>query len=153
MMIKKAVIQDIKQIHKLLASEADKGNLLARSLSELYDHIRDYFVIKKPDQSDTIIAVCALGVCWETLAEIRSLAVAEDFQKKGYGSRLVKKCFKEAGSLGVEKIFTLTYAPVFFDKLGFQKVKKSKLPHKVWSDCLNCPKFPDCDEIAMEIML
>ncbi|MBW1764192.1 MAG: N-acetyltransferase [Deltaproteobacteria bacterium] len=152
-MITKAVIQDVKQIHKLLGSEANKDILLQRSLSELYDHIRDYFVIRDKDKNDTIIAVCALGVCWEDLAEIRSLAVAKDFQKMGYGSRLVKKCFEEAMSLGIKKIFALTYTPGFFGKLGFQKVEKSKLPHKVWSDCLNCPKFPDCNEIAMEIRL
>jgi len=149
-MIRKAVIQEIGAIHRLLADYADQGLLLPRSLNDLYDHMRDIFVFEE-GQGSPIIAVCALNICWEDLAEIRSLAVAEKYKGKGIGAKLVEECLEEARSLGLKKIFTLTYVPGFFSGMGFKEVEKSTLPHKIWSACLNCPKFPDCDEIAMMI--
>jgi len=150
-LIRKAIIRDIKPIHRLLSYYAEQGLLLPRALSDLYDHLRDHFVIETKNQEQSIVAVSALGICWEDLAEIRSLAVAEDHKRKGFGSHLVKMCLKEAKALGLTKVFALTYAPEFFTGLGFIEVEKSILPHKVWSDCLKCPKFPDCDETAMMI--
>ena len=148
-MLRKAVIKEVRQIHNLLNYYAGKGLLLPRSLSELYEHLRDYYVIEDENNNGYIIAVCALGLCWEDLAEIRSLAVREEFQGKDLGSRMVETCIEEARTLGFSKVFTLTYVPDFFKKLGFKEVDKSTLPHKVWADCLKCPKFPDCDETAM----
>ena len=152
-MIRKAVIGDIKTIHKLLNDYGEQGLLLPRSLSELYNHLRDFFVAEDDDQRRTVLGVCALGICWEDLAEIRSLAVSENQKGKRIGSQLVGACITEARSLGLKKVFTLTYAPGFFSRLGFKEVRKSALPHKVWADCLKCPKFPDCDETAMLIEL
>ncbi len=152
-MIRKALIGDIKSIHKLLGHYADQGLLLPRALSELYDHLRDFFVVEDRHHENSIIGVCALGICWEDLAEIRSLAVAEDHQEKGIGSQLVEMCLKEAASLGLKKVFTLSYVPGFFSRLGFRKVEKSIFPHKIWADCLKCSKFPDCDETGMMIEL
>ena len=152
-MIRKAVTQEVKPIHQLLGYYAEKGLLLPRSLSELYDHLRDLFVLVNEDQGDRVLGVCSLGVCWEDLAEIRSLAVAEAHQGKGDGARLVEKCLEEARTLGLPKVFTLTYVPDFFRKMGFKEIDKGTLPHKVWADCLKCPKFPDCDEIAMVLEL
>ena len=152
-MIRKTNIKDIRSIHELLGYYADQGLLLPRSLSELYVHLRDFFVIEDSNKKGSVIAVCALGICWEDLAEIRSLAVAQDQQGKGLGSQLVEVCLEEARSLGLKKIFALTYIPEFFSSLGFKVVEKSTLPHKVWADCLKCPKFPDCDEIAMILEL
>ena len=148
-MIRKAVVGEVGEIHKLLRHYADQGLLLPRSLSEIYDHLRDYFVMVDTEDPVSLIAVCALGICWEDLGEIRSLAVAEDYKGRDFGTRLVEKCVEEAGSLGLTKIFTLTYVPDFFSKMGFREVEKSTLPHKIWADCLKCPKFPDCDETAM----
>lgn len=148
-MIRKAVLKQVGEIHKLLGHYADKGLLLPRPLSELYDHIRDYFVVEDSDRQGSIIAVCALGICWEDLAEIRSLAVNENFQGKTLGTQLVMRCLDEAVSLGLSRVFALTYIPGFFEKVGFKEVEKSSLPHKIWADCLKCPKFPDCDETAM----
>jgi amino-acid N-acetyltransferase len=148
-MIRKAVIGEVGEIHKLLRRFADQGLLLPRSLSEIYDHLRDYFVMEDTEDPDSIIAVCALGICWEDLAEIRSLAVKEEFQGRDLGTQLVEKCLEDAISLGLTKVFTLTYVPDFFAKMGFREVEKSTLPHKIWADCLKCPKFPDCDETAM----
>ena len=153
MHIRKAVISDVHSIHRILNYYAEKDLLLARSLSELYDHLRDYFVLTDHEQSHTIRGVCGLGICWEDLAEIRSLAVHKDHQGKGSGSKLVGMCLQEASSLGLKRVFVLTYVPDFFKKIGFKETNKSILPHKIWADCLKCPKFPDCDETALMIDL
>jgi amino-acid N-acetyltransferase len=153
MHIRKAIIGDIKEIHRLLNHYADQGLLLPRSLSELYDHLRDYVVLVSDDHGHLIHGVCGLRICWEDLAEIKSLAVSEDQQGKGSGIRLVETCLEESRFLGLKKVFTLTYVPDFFIKLGFSVVEKVTLPTKIWADCLNCPKFPDCDETALMINL
>lgn len=150
-MIRKAIIQDVKPIHKLLIDYGEQGLLLPRPLMELYEHLRDFHVAEGDNQKRSIIGVCALGICWEDLAEIRSLAVAQDQQGMRLGSQLVKICLEEAVSLGLKRVFTLTYTPDFFFTLGFKEVEKSTLPHKIWADCMKCVKFPDCDETAMMI--
>jgi amino-acid N-acetyltransferase len=147
--IRKAVTGDVAVIHGILKDYGERGLLLPRSLSELYDHLRDFFILQDEGQGAAILGVCALAICWEDLAEIRSLAVVPDRQRRRYGVKLVETCLAEAKSLGLGKVFTLTYAPDFFAKLGFKEVDKSVFPHKVWAECLKCPKFPDCDEISM----
>ena len=151
--IRKAVIEDIRHVHRVLSGYGEKGLLLARPLSELYDHLRDFSVLVDEKAPEPVVGMCALGICWEGLAEIRSLAVVENHQGKGYGARLVQGCFREAMDLGIRRVFVLTYVEGFFASLGFNKVDKSVLPHKVWSDCLRCSKFPDCDETAMVVDL
>jgi len=153
MRIKKAVIEDIKAIHQILNHYAGQGILLPRSLSELYDHLRDYFVLEDDLNGGLIHGVCGLGICWEDLAEIKSLAINESQHGKGFGGLLVEACLDDARSLGLKRVFTLTYVSGFFERLGFEKVEKSTLPHKIWADCLRCPKFPDCDETALSIDL
>jgi amino-acid N-acetyltransferase len=147
--VRKAVIGDVKSIHTLLNRYGDKGLLLQRSLSELYDHLRDYFIIEASGSKQQIAGVVGLHICWEDLAEIKALAIEESVQGRGLGARLVEACFEEARALGLKKVFALTYIPEFFERLGFQQVDKSVLPHKIWADCLKCPKFPDCDEVAL----
>ena len=153
MHIKKATAGDIAAIHRILNYYAEQDLLLPRSLSELYDHLRDYFVLENKDQGRSIHGVCGLRVYWEDLAEIKSLAVSEDQQDRGFGSKLVKSCLEEARLLGIGKVFTLTYVPDFFLKLGFKAVDRSIFPQKIWADCLKCPKFPDCDEVALAVDL
>jgi amino-acid N-acetyltransferase len=152
-MIRKAVIGDVTFIHRLLSDYANKGLLLPRPLSELYDHLRDHFVVEDDRTGRSLIGVSALAISWEDLAEIRSLAVSEDHQGQGLGSRLVETCLEEARVLGLKRVFVLSYVPDFFIKMGFKEVDKSVLPHKIWADCLRCPKFPDCDETALMIQL
>jgi amino-acid N-acetyltransferase len=151
--IRKAVTGDVAVIHSILKRYGEEGLLLPRSLSELYDHLRDFFILEDQGQEATILGIGALAVCWEDLAEIRSLAVVPERQGRHYGLRLVESCLEEAKSLGLRKVFTLTYVPGFFARLGFKEVDKSVLPHKVWAECLKCPKFPGCDEIAMLVEL
>jgi len=142
----KARVSDVPQMQQLINYFADKGEMLARSLSEIYENIRDYFVIR---QDERVIACVALHVSWSDLAEIKSLAVAEDCQQQGIGNQLVAACLKETKGLGIPTIFCLTYKPAFFEKCGFSQVDKVELPRKVWGECYRCPKYPDCDEVAL----
>ncbi len=146
MKIRKAKISDIKAIHKIVNEFARKGEMLPRSLNELYENVRDFYLA---EEGEEITGVCALHVLWEDLAEIRSLAVKKEYQKQGIGKKLVKKCLKETEQLGVKRVFVLTYIPDFFKKVGFKEIDKSKLPQKIWGDCIRCPKFPECDETAL----
>ena len=145
-MIRKARLSDVKEIQRLVNFYADRGEMLPCSLSELYERVRDFYVFE--DRGE-IVGVSALHLSWEDLAEIRSLAVKEPYIRRGIGTDLVKACLEEAGSLGIRRVFALTYKPNFFQHLGFRLVDKSLLPHKIWTDCIKCVKFPECDEIAM----
>jgi amino-acid N-acetyltransferase len=151
-MIRKAKIGDVVGIQKMLGGQAEKGKLLARSLSELYTNLRDMFVAAKED-AGPVIGCCSLHIIWENLAEIRSLAVEDSQQGQGVGRQLVEACIVEAKELGLGQIFTLTYETGFFERLGFRVVDKNVFPQKIWADCLHCPKFPDCDEVALVIDL
>ena len=150
MLIRKANIADIKAIHKLINEFAKKGEMIPRSLNDLYENIRDIYACE--DRGE-IKGVCALHILWEDLAEIRSLSVRSDAQGSGIGRRLVKACIGEARKLGIKKIFALTYHPDFFRKVGFSDIDKSELPQKIWGECLRCPKFPECDESAVILRL
>ena len=144
--VERARISDVAQMHELINSFADKEEMLARSLSEIYEHVRDYFVVR---EGERVIACAALHVMWQDLAEIKSLAVAEGSQRHGIGIELVKACLREAKQLGIPTIFCLTYKPAFFENVGFAQLDKLELPRKVWGECYRCPKFPDCDEVAL----
>jgi amino-acid N-acetyltransferase len=144
--VEKAKIQDVPQIHKMINGFADRGQMLPRPLSEIYESIRDFFVIR---DSDEVIACAALHVSWSDLAEIRSVAVTEKSQGRGIGAALVAACLKEADELGIKTVFCFTYQPEFFRKHRFNEIDKMELPRKVWTDCFRCPKFPNCDEIAL----
>ncbi|MBM9605841.1 N-acetyltransferase [Desulfopila inferna] len=146
-MIRYARMEDVKEIHTLLNYYAKKGLLLACSMSSLYDRLRDFVVYV--DKEDRILGVCALHITWENLAEIRSLAIQEDYRGRGLGAKLVQQCLMEAEMFGISSIFTLTYQPGFFRKQGFVDIDKRELPHKIWSDCIHCHMFPDCDEEAL----
>ncbi len=147
-MIRKATIKDIKVIYELLQGYGAKGELLPRPLSVLYDHVRD-FSVYVDNPKNRIVGCCALQFCWEDLAEIRSLAVHPEYQGQKIGSMLTEAVLKEAESFGIKKVFALTYRPGFFNRFGFLKIDRSELPLKIWTDCIMCVKFPDCDETAM----
>ncbi|HXV20163.1 MAG TPA: N-acetyltransferase [Desulfuromonadales bacterium] len=149
-MIRKARIPDTKTIHRLLNTYAKDGLMLSRSLSDIYEAIRDFYVC---EENGSVVGTVCLHICWEDLAEVRSLAVVEEQGGKGIGRQLVQACLEEARQLGLKRVFALTYKPGFFEKLGFHTIEKSELPHKIWGDCMKCAKFPECDEIAMSIEL
>jgi len=144
--VDRARVGDASSVHRLISRFADKGEVLPRALSEIYDGIRDYFVVRKGGR---IVACAALHVTWVDLAEIRSLAVDEEEQKQRIGSLLVQACIDEAKELGIPKIFCLVRKPAFFERHGFQLIDKMELPQKVWAECYRCPKFPNCDEVAL----
>jgi amino-acid N-acetyltransferase len=145
-MIRKAKIEEIKQIQKLINSFAKLDLMLPRSLNELYENIRDFWVI---EENRRIIGCAALHISWDDLVEIKSLAVAKNKQRSGLGRELINACLNEAKELGAKRIFVLTYKPEYFKKFGFKKIKHENLPHKIWAECINCCKFPDCEEIAL----
>lgn len=150
MMIRKATIQDVKKIQKLIRYYADKDEMLPRSLNELYESVRDYYVCFIGKR---LVGCCALSVCWNELGEIKSLAVAKSRQGQGIGSSLLRACLLDARRLGLKKIFVLTYNPMYFKRFGFKEIDKSTLPHKIWSECIRCVKFPECNEVAMTLEL
>ncbi len=146
MTVTKARIEDVPQIHKLVNEFANRGDMLPRALSQIYENLRDYVVIR---DGDRVVGCAALHVSWMDLAEIRSLAVDEREQRVGRGAALVESCMEEARSLGLPRVFCLTRQPEFFAKQGFEPIDRAQLPHKIWAECYYCPKFPDCDEFAL----
>lgn len=152
-MLRKARIGDVKTIHRMINTSSDKGEILPRSLMDIYGSLRD-FNIYFDEQKQSVAGICAMNIIWENLAEIRSLYVEKGHRKQGIARTLVEACISEAITLGLFRIFTLTNKPEFFKQLGFKKVDRSTLSEKVWSDCFRCSKYPDyCDEVAMIIEL
>ncbi len=150
MILRKAKITDVEPIHALITYYADKGLMLPRSRNMLYENLREFTVVE--DQGH-VIAAGSLHITWKDLAEIRAMAVAPEHAKKGIGRALVGKFIDEARELEAPRLFALTYQDGFFAKCGFRIVEKDSLPQKVWKECVNCPKFPNCEEIAMIIDL
>jgi len=146
--VRKTRIAEARKIQKLIEPFARQGEMLPRSLGDIYEFIRDYMVITEPE-TENIIGTCALHIMWEDIAEIRSLAVREDFSHQGIGGTLVRAAIKEAKRLGCRRIFSLTFKPGFFFRMGFQPIDKRELPQKVWTECIRCPQFPDCNEEAV----
>ena len=145
--VRKASTSDSEFIYKLLYTYSEKKMILPRSYNQIYEYIRDFFICE--DDSGKKAGCAALHIFWKDIAEVRSLAVEESHQGNGCGRMLVKACLEEAGDLQIPRVFVLTYQVDFFKKMGFKKVLKEELPHKIWSDCLNCVKFPDCDEVSL----
>jgi len=133
-------------------NEEHDGLVLPRSFSQLYSHLRDFFIVK--DETDTVIGCCALNIIWDNLAEIRSLVVLPEHRGKKLGRKLVEAGLSEAVTLGIHKVYTLTEQTGFFAHLGFVEEGMDKLNQKVFIDCMTCPRFPDhCNEVAMVMAL
>jgi amino-acid N-acetyltransferase len=150
-MLRKAKVSDVKIVHRMINLSSNRDEMLPRSLMNLYGSLRDFFVYLDDDDG-SIAGICAMHIFWENLAEVRSLYVKKEYRRSGIGRNLVEACISEAITLDLLRIFTLTYQTEFFKSLGFIVIDKEDLPEKVWSDCINCPKYPDfCDEVAMII--
>ncbi len=143
---RKAVFGDVETIYDIVKGYADSGDMLVRSRNTLYETLRDMIVAV---DGGKVVGVGGLHMMWDRMAEVRTMAVSPDHVRQGVGANIVRRLIDEGRMLGVEKFFTLTYKPGFFATLGFEIVSKDDLPHKVWKECIDCPKFPNCDEIAM----
>ena len=141
-----ARMTDVEKMASLINGYADQNLMLPRTIPFMYQRIREYTIIEKDGK---IIGVGALHVLWKDLAEICSLAIHPDHVGVGLGRDLVDRLTLECRELKIEKIFTLTYQPDFFKKCGFIEIEKEKLPQKVWTECINCPLFPNCNEVAL----
>ena len=146
MIYRTATFRDVESIHKIVNGYAEQGLMLARSRNSIYETLRDFVLAE--DQGE-VVGVGALHLVWDELAEIRAMAISPDYAGKGIGYKIVQQLMEDARKLGVKTLFTLTYQPGFFAKSGFYEVPKEQLSQKVWKDCINCSKFPNCDEIAM----
>ena len=150
-MLRKAKLNDARKIYNLIHFWAQRGACLERSLNYIYEHTRDFTVY---EENRKIVGVCALHlVGWNDLAEIKSLVVDKKYQNKGIGRSLVSVCIKEAKGLGAKSVFALTFIGPFFKKMGFRKISKDNLPHKIWSECVHCVYFPNCQEEAFVLNL
>ena len=148
LVLRKAYSRDVASMHDLIMAGAEKGLLLPRSRGQLFTALRDFFVFVDEDAGE-IAGCCALAFIAENLAEVRSLYVANAYRRQRLGHKLVQACLEDAVAYGISQVFTLTFETVFFSGLGFTEVPKESLPQKIWTDCIHCPKFPNCDEIAM----
>ena len=146
MHLRKATFGDVEAIHKLVNDYAQQGVMLPRSRNSIYETLRDVIIA---EEDDRLVGVGSLHLSWDALAEVRALAIAPGFQRRGIGRQIVEELLIEGRALGVKTFFTMTYQPEFFGTLGFSEVTKEELPQKVWKECINCPKFPNCDEVAM----
>ena len=147
-MLRQARVTDVPEMHALITRFADEGRMLPRSRAKLYEMVRDFLVAEDEDEG-AVVAAGALRTIWEDWGEICSLAVAEEHKGRGLGTGIVETLLSQAALLGLGRVFVLTYIPEYFERFGFEGMPKSRLPHKVWADCVNCPKFPDCGEQAM----
>ncbi|MBI4328911.1 MAG: N-acetyltransferase [Chloroflexi bacterium] len=145
--LERARIADVPQLHTLINYFADQGDLLHRSMSELYENVRDFIVVK---EGEKVVACASLHVNWEDVAEIKSVAVSTPLQGQGIGALLIEQSIEDAVDLGLKRVFVLTHKPGFYERLGFQRADVLSFPRKVWSECIRCPKFPSCNEIAMD---
>ena len=139
-------MDDVPTVHGLINEFAEQGEMLFRAPAELYEHLRDFHVCEREGR---IVGCCALEIMWRDLAEIKSLCVSPSHQGQGIGQRLVTAALAEADRLGLLRVFALTRSQEFFEQLGFAVVDRDALPHKIWDDCLRCPRRDDCDEIAV----
>ena len=134
-------------IQELIRTFAERKLMIRRSLGELYESIREFFVAV--DDDGAIIGCAALHVFWDDLAELKCLAVAERAHGRGIGRMLVDAGWDAARELEIGTVFTLTYVAGFFEKCGYHQIEKSELPHKIWNECVRCPLFPNCTEVAL----
>jgi amino-acid N-acetyltransferase len=148
-LVRKARPGDVPAIHTLINDASKTMPVIRRSHYEIYGMLRDFFVY---DSGDGVKGCCALHITWHDLAEVKSLVVDPDLRAKGIGRALVEACIEEARTIMLPRVFALTNVPGFFGKLGFAQIDKHELPHKIWGECIHCSKFPDCDEVPVQLL-
>jgi amino-acid N-acetyltransferase len=148
--LRRARVPDVPAMQRIINFYADRNEMLPRSLNELYENVRDYFVLEREGE---VIGCCAMHVTWSDLGEVKGLAVRDESRGRRLGEMLVHACLSDAREFGVARLFVLTYIPDYFERFGFRRVEKAELPQKVWTECIRCPKFPDCGEVSMVLDL
>lgn len=148
--VRRARLADVPRMMPLLNEYVQQAEILPRSEADVYRSIREWVVA---EAGHKIVGVGSLVVMWQDLAEIRSLVINRDYQGQGLGRKIVGLLLDEANALALPRVFALTRKPGFFMKMGFQLTKIEKLPRKVLHDCVFCPKFHSCDEVALTITL
>jgi amino-acid N-acetyltransferase len=144
--IRPARVSDVPAIYELIRVFADQKLMIRRSMTELYETIREFLVAV--DDENRVVGCVALHVFWADLAEIRCLAVSEHVQNLGVGRQLVDACWESARELEITSVFALTQATAFFERCGYHSVATSELPSRIWNECVRCPAFPECKELA-----
>lgn len=144
--VRPATVRDVEAMVRLVNGYAARGEMLPKSLNQVYQNIRDFVVAERAGE---IVGCGALHVLWDNLAEVRSLAVAEGLRRQGVGGLILRGLMRDACEAGLPQVFALTYKPTFFVRWGFQVVERESLPRKIWVDCIDCVKFPQCDEVAV----
>ncbi len=152
-LLRKARPADVNEMHRIINYYADKQLMLPKTQLRLYEFMRDYTVATDASDSNKVLGCGALHIYWEDLAEIRAIAVDPEMARNGIGTHIVKQLLSEAHNLGISEVFVFTYEPKFFSRFGFVEVDHGDLPLKVYNECFNCPKFNNCDEIAMVVKL
>ena len=147
MIIRPARVGDVPGIYEQILAHAEQKQMIRRSMAELYESIREFIVAV--DDDNRVVGCVALHVFWEDLAEVRGLAVAEHVQGMGVGRRLVDACWELARELEIKSVFALTNAVGFFERCGYHRIDKSELPQRIWNECVRCPSFPICEEVAL----
>lgn len=145
--VEPARLTDAPAIEALVTYWADRDQMLHRPLNEVYESIRDFKVAR--DHAGRVVGCGSLHIMGPDLAEVRSLAVAEEAQGAGVGAAIVAACIEEAKALGIERVFALTYRPGFFERQGFRLANVMEFPQKVWNECVRCPFFTNCREVAV----
>ncbi|MGE5597632.1 MAG: N-acetyltransferase [Hyphomicrobiales bacterium] len=148
--VQPARLADVAAIHELVTFWADRGEMLHRSPGEIFEAIRDFRVARIDGE---LVGCGSLHILGADLAEVRSLAVRENVQAKGIGAAIVRDCVEDASQFGIERVFALTYKPGFFEKQGFRIANVMEFPQKVWGECVRCPFFTNCKEVAVVLDL
>ncbi|MEA1927113.1 MAG: N-acetyltransferase [Candidatus Auribacterota bacterium] len=164
-LLRKARVQDVREILELINRFAEQNLMLPRGPQYLYENIRDFIVaineeagssgggesnpIQSGNPSERLVGCGSLHGLGADIAEVRSMVIHPDYQHRGLGEKIVECMREEARHLGINILFTLTLAEKFFSRCGFERKARDEFPRKVWGECVYCPKYFKCDEIGM----
>jgi amino-acid N-acetyltransferase len=144
--VRPATTADVPAMHALIKTHAERGKMVLRPLDELYTNLRTYVVAELDGK---VVGCASTHIFWSDLAELKGLAVDDAYQGRGVGAALCQACYEDMQRLGVKHLFALTNATQFFEKLGYQRIAKERLPRFIWGECVRCPSFPVCNEEAV----
>jgi amino-acid N-acetyltransferase len=144
--VRPASLADVNAIAALIDGYVRQGIMLPRTMGEIAETVGEYLVTAHDGR---LIGTGAVHSFTGDLAEVRALAVEPRLRRNGIGSGLLRALVAKARREGAGRLFTLTYEPAFFENAGFERVPHETLPEKVWGDCMACPRFNQCGEVAL----